>query len=101
MPIRIKQSEAQSRVVVICDVCAEEITDAKKGNYYWRLNEDGSLHSGVIYFNHKQCARRFEEERSEAVWFTQELECLPIYLERNLDLSREDAERKANLMGRL
>jgi len=62
MPIRIKRSKTHSRVVVICEVCAEEITDAKKGNYYWRLNEDGSLHSGVIYFNHKQCARRFEED---------------------------------------
>lgn len=61
MPIRMQRQEGRSCPRVICDWCAQPITDARLGMYAWLIGADGGLpEQGAVYFLHKSCSWAFE-----------------------------------------
>ncbi|GAB4201793.1 MAG: hypothetical protein OHK0022_24200 [Roseiflexaceae bacterium] len=76
--------------VVICDYCNQVIDDAIDGNFLWKVLEDGSIgETGKIYFTHKHCDQAFEDNNPETnfLWYSDELDNLPIYLMRSLNMN--------------
>jgi len=96
MPIRIAIEDGVAKVVAVCDHCAERIQDAKKGNYLWTHDEDGSAETGIIYTVHKSCTRAFEESKPDGRWGAVELQELPVYLARNMDVDLDEAADAAD-----
>jgi hypothetical protein len=79
-----------------CDVCQQQITDAREGNFHWRI--DGIAADpvdGQIYHVHKRCWRRLEASMP-GQWLWEELSRLPIQVGANLqvDFDRERARMR-------
>jgi hypothetical protein len=95
MPLRIRVKEdALHCPVVVCDLCGKEITDARDGNYQWKMVAAERPGGAVIVFTHKRCCHAFEEKNRAAMWGAMEMECLPIYLGNNLRLDWPEAKRR-------
>ena len=97
MPLLIKELHGVSRPACICDHCGREILAASDGNYMWKDKGDGT-----IYFTHKKCCRSFETDGDTQTrvygWMAIGLECLPVYMARNLFINWEEAKVIANAM---
>jgi hypothetical protein len=97
MPLVIVQRGNLSCPALLCDHCGQEITTADQGNYEWRM--DPTTTPQPAYFAHKRCSRALEAAKSGGrLWGTMPLECLPVYLARNLEVDVADAEEWADLM---
>ena len=93
----LKFGEGRSGPIVCCDHCGERIQDAKNGNFMWMIGPNISLpEDGKLYFTHKRCCGPFERsfDMPEGCMLASgELSWFPIYLERNINLDRAEAER--------
>jgi hypothetical protein len=98
MPLMIKAEGNLSKPVILCDYCGQEITEARQGNYQWRMSESGKGVEGKIYFTHKSCCHAFETANPDPLWGAMELDCLPVYLSDNLKVNWNKAKEKATLM---
>jgi hypothetical protein len=99
MPLQIKLEEGRDRPVIVCDHCGEEITDARDGNYQWKVSAEGDRAEGHLYFTHKGCCRAFEAaNRGDHDWYAMELACLPIFLGNNLNLNWVEAKKQAAVL---
>jgi hypothetical protein len=102
MPLQIHYHEGQFCPVVVCDHCGEVISNAREGNYQWQASLSSEVPPAPIYFTHKHCCRAFEAARGgRALWMSIELQCLPIYLERNLKLDWKKANGLVDLIASL
>lgn len=88
--------------IIVCDHCQQPIEYAKQGNYEWKVGPEGVVEPR-IYFTHKRCSRAFEEANAGEgwTWHATELQLLPIYLERNLEIDHERTEEHAWAMAQL
>jgi hypothetical protein len=85
------------RPAVIDDQCGVEITDGRDGNYHWQGDGQGGWSDGEIYFAHKRCCAALEEWNGGcSLWYAMELDCLLIYLPRNLRLKWREASWRAS-----
>jgi hypothetical protein len=97
MSIRIKLENGLDKPVVVCDHCGDEIKTAEDGNYQWRTDGKGRPADGRIFYTHKDCSHLFETRNGgPSRWNVMELECLSIYLARNLGVNRQEADWKAD-----
>jgi hypothetical protein len=102
MPLQIRRDGGLDRPVINCDHCGLEITDAKDGNYEWKVGEAGQVVDGTIYFTHKRCCRPFEQANGgRPRWFAIGFECLPVYLAVNLQVDWDRSKETARLMATL
>lgn len=99
MPLVIKAEGDLSKPVIICDHCRKEISEARHGNYQWRMSESGEGIEGQVYFTHKSCCHAFEEANPGPLWGAMELDCLLVYLSNNLKVNWDKAKAKAALLG--
>jgi hypothetical protein len=93
MPLQIRMQGGICCPVAVCDWCHRPIERAAEGNYEWDMHRDPS----PIYFTHKQCCRAFEAARSDVFFGAEELQLLPVYLERNLAMAHREAVQLATL----
>lgn len=105
MPLRFEHYNGQTRPIIVCDFCSQEIRDAKNGNYEFPMPLDNLDKPQVsdAYFTHKRCSLSFEDAikpkySEKVIWGTCGLECLTIYLENNLKIDRKAAMATAALM---
>jgi hypothetical protein len=101
MPLIIREENNCSCPLVICDHCGQPITDARHGNYQWRMGKKDSDFGNRIFFTHKKCCKAFEDDHKEAGfrWGAIELACFPIYLGNNLAIDWNQARHIAELFG--
>jgi hypothetical protein len=101
MPLVIQDRNGRSCPVIVCDHCGRQISDARDGNYQWRLGMNDTDFGSRIYFTHKHCCQPFEDahESENVLWGAMELEVLPIYLGNNLALKWNEARRRAITLG--
>lgn len=89
MPIRMVLDErARSCPQVFCDWCGRQIADAREGNYEWEVSGCQPVTGELIYL-HKQCSRPHEKAKG-GHWFSNELQQLPLYLCRNIEVHERD-----------
>ena len=100
MPLTIKFRDGRYCPTVVCDHCAEEITDAADGNYHWRIGLNDTDFGKQIYFTHKRCCDPFEVAHKGELfmWGAMELQCFPIYLGHNMAIKWGAAVRLAAIL---
>jgi hypothetical protein len=96
MPLAIRFEGNWCLPIVVCDHCEKEIRTASDGNYQWLWDDKIAR----IYFTHKACCNAFEE-RHGGFWGAIELECLPVYLVKNLEINWRQAKWRADFLSRL
>ena len=103
MPLLIRgDGKGRYCPVIVCDHCGQEITDGRDGNYQWQVGRDGEIVNGKIYFTHKECCRSFEQANGgRRCWMFTGLECLPVFLVRNLKVDWDRAKKTARFMATL
>jgi hypothetical protein len=101
MPLVIQDRDNRFCPIIFCDHCGQAISDAKDGNYQWRMGLNDTDFGSRIYFTHKRCCHPFEQAHkgNGFVWGAMELQCLPIYLGNNLALGWEAAQRHTDMLG--
>ena len=65
MPIVMKLKDERSCPTVVCDVCHQEIENAKDGNAQWMMGEEGQGDGATLSFTHKRCCHAFDEAALE------------------------------------
>jgi len=99
MAISIKLQRNRFAPVILCDICAEEITDEKKANCEWLVAPDGDDIIGPVFTHKVDCSHRLEYRWREqdtnhtAMW--ESLRILPLYLRNNLQLKEKDLQAAA------
>ena len=84
--------------VILCDYCGEEIT--KQGNFLWEPEDAWPENGGkaAVVFTHKHCNYAYERTRPDGCQlYGEELAYLPLFLERNIEISRGKIERRLTL----
>jgi len=98
LAVKLKRNKFYAPVI-ICDVCNDDIADAKAGNYEWAVSPNGEDIVGP-YFTHKVgCSRRLEsiwrQQYPDYVAMWESLRILPLYLRNNLKLKEKDLKAAA------
>ena len=52
MPIVMKLKNERACPTVVCDLCHEEIEDAREGNAQWMMGQEGQGDGATIFFTH-------------------------------------------------
>jgi hypothetical protein len=98
MPLIMKDCPDRPCPIVVCDHCGAQITDARDGNYHWKMGLKDSDYGSRIYFTHKRCCQAFEAGHSKCfMWAAFELVGLPIRLGDNLALDWKVARRRVDV----
>src|SRR5262249_34946135 len=95
MPLVIQAEGDLSKPIIICDRCGKEISEARQGNYQWRMSASGRGIEGTVYFTHKEGCHTFEQQNPDPLWGAMELDCLLVYLANNLKVDWQKAREKA------
>lgn len=95
MPVRVVFHGGNFYPAIFCDFCNRRIEDARDGNYEFPL--PGPYGSGdeelPVYFTHKGCSHAFEQT-SGLLLGSEDLMMLPLFLERNLALTRKEIMKR-------
>src|SRR5262249_8151915 len=97
MPILMKLKNERSCPTVVCDVCRQEIEDARDGNAQWMMGQEGQGDGATLYFTHKRCCHAFDNAaRAAGRWpGAQELAHFMVFLADNTRLDWPEARRGA------
>ena len=100
MPIAIKLKQGKYYApVIVCDVCAEIISDARQGNYEWAVSPDGEHIIGPVFTHKSDCSRLLEhiwrQQYPDYCTMWEGLKALPLYLRNNLKLKERDLKNAA------
>jgi len=61
MPLVMQERNGRSNSVVVCDYCDQRITDARDGNYHWRMGPNDTDFGHRISFTQQHCCQPFED----------------------------------------
>jgi hypothetical protein len=100
MPIVMKLKNERSCPTVVCDVCQEEIEDARDGNAQWMMGEEGQGDGAAVFFTHKQCCRAFDRaaHADDRCPGANELAHFMVFLSDNIRMNWPDARRGAAII---
>jgi hypothetical protein len=100
MPIVMKLKVERSCPMVVCDICHQEIEDARDGIAQWMMGEEGQGDGATLYFTHKRCCPAFDTaaHADRKCPGAQELAHFMVFLSNNIRLDWAKAKRCAELI---